>query len=63
MGDDPDHEHAGANGGHDRRQRPGTAHSDTNEDNSRIDQFFGKDKGTGMRISYAGAGYPFTFVM
>lgn len=29
----------------------------------RIDQYFGAGKGTGMRLSYAGAGYPLTLIM
>jgi cell cycle checkpoint protein len=46
------------------RQRHGsTAQSDAAGNNTRIDDYFGKDKGAGMRISYAGTGYPFTFVM
>ena len=28
-----------------------------------IDQYFGFRKGTGMRLSYAGAGYPLTLIM
>ncbi|PSR71197.1 hypothetical protein PHLCEN_2v12929 [Hermanssonia centrifuga] len=31
--------------------------------NGRIDQFFGAEKGTAMRVSYAGPGYPLTLLM
>ncbi|KZT70189.1 Rad1-domain-containing protein [Daedalea quercina L-15889] len=31
--------------------------------NGRIDQYFAGDKGTGMRLSYVGAGYPLTLLM
>lgn len=29
----------------------------------RLDQYFGSGKGTGMRLSYAGSGYPLTLIM
>jgi len=31
--------------------------------NKRIDQYFGSEKGTGMRLSYAGTGYPLTLLV
>ena len=31
--------------------------------NGRIDQYFGGEKGAGLRLSYAGAGHPLTLLM
>jgi len=53
--DQEDNEEEGSNRANSRQNR-GPA-------NGRIDQFFGADKGTGMRLSYVGAGYPLTLLM
>ena len=62
IGEGPDNEQ-NAEGPDRRRRQDSTADSDAPANNSRIDQYFGKDKEAGLRLSYAGTGYPFTFTM
>ena len=63
MGEDSDHEANQTEGLSDRQRRASGGIQANSANNSTIDQFFGTDKGTGMRISYVGAGYPVIFMM
>lgn len=55
-GSDEEQQNQG-DGGARQRQRDAPAGND------RIDRWFGNEKGTAMRVSYAGAGHPLTFTM
>ncbi|TFY65021.1 hypothetical protein EVJ58_g2227 [Rhodofomes roseus] len=54
--DQEDNQEEGSSNRANSRQNKGPA-------NGRIDQYFGGDKGTGMRLSYVGAGHPLTMFM
>ncbi|KAH9843009.1 Rad1-domain-containing protein [Rhodofomes roseus] len=54
--DQEDNQEEGSSNRANSRQNKGPA-------NGRIDQYFGGDKGTGMRLSYVGAGHPLTLFM
>ncbi|KIP02645.1 hypothetical protein PHLGIDRAFT_78869, partial [Phlebiopsis gigantea 11061_1 CR5-6] len=63
VGEESDHEGGANDGPSDRRRGAGGGAGAAPSDNSRIDQFFGAEKRTGMRMSYAGPGYPLTFLI
>lgn len=58
-GDDSDRE----TGTHDSGNTNGRGSKKDRHDGLRIDQYFGAEKGTGMRMSYGGAGHPLTLLM
>ncbi|KZT11577.1 Rad1-domain-containing protein [Laetiporus sulphureus 93-53] len=57
-GEDDEEEHL--NQGGSGRNNPDPARG---SGNGRIDQYFGSDKGTGMRLTYAGPGHPVTLLV
>ena len=64
VGEESDHEGGPNEGPSDRQQRrTGGSGGAGPSDNSKIDHFFASEKRTGMRMSYAGPGYPLTFLM
>ena len=50
----------GAGGG---RRDKGKGRADADGTNARLDEWFAPGKGTGMRMSYAGPGYPLTVLV
>ena len=59
---DDDSDGGGIGGGGGRRDK-GKGRADADGTNARLDEWFAPGKGTGMRMSYAGPGYPLTVLV